>query len=115
MPYKNNTRAKEYKKQWNREYYLNNTDKEKERTKKRKQTLRRWFNEYKETLSCSKCGEGHPACLEFHHTKASEKDFMVSDSIERKGFSRDKILAEINKCTILCANCHRKIHAEGDI
>jgi hypothetical protein len=115
MPYKDKSREREYKRSWNKSYYLNNTENEKNRTRKRKQGLRKWFNEYKKTLSCSKCGETHSSCLEFHHNRAGEKDFMISDSIERRGFSKEKILAEIGKCTVLCANCHRKHHAEGDI
>jgi len=115
MPYKDKTKAKEYKKQWNKKYYLNNKEKEKNRTKLRKQALRKWFNDYKKTLSCSKCNEKHPVCLEFHHDNENEKQFGVSDCIEQRGFSREKILAEVGKCTVLCANCHRKYHAGGDI
>ncbi len=64
--------------------------------------------EYKSKLSCCKCGENHPACLHFHHRDKSTKSFSISDSIRR--FSLEKIIAEIAKCDVLCANCHAKLH-----
>lgn len=67
-----------------------------------------WLVEYKSKLSCCKCGENHPACLHFHHRDKSTKSFSISDSIRR--FSLEKIIAEIAKCDVLCANCHAKLH-----
>jgi hypothetical protein len=61
----------------------------------------------------STCGEcdrhGRPAVFEFHHIDATEKDFGIS----RSGIIRawDKIVAELEKCVMLCANCHREVHA----
>jgi hypothetical protein len=62
---------------------------------------------------CARCPENHPACLDFHHIDPSTKDksrpsrlhqaFDISWSIER-------IKKEIDKCEILCSNCHRKEH-----
>lgn len=67
-----------------------------------------WFQELKSQLSCSKCGENHPACLEFHHKNPQEKEFTISSMIGRK--RKELILEEIKKCVVLCANCHRKEH-----
>ncbi len=61
----------------------------------------------KETASCVECGESHPAVLDFHHVDAVEKDFEIS----RIGSnSLDSLIAELEKCIILCSNCHRKLH-----
>jgi len=68
-----------------------------------------WFNDYKKTLVCSKCGETHPACLDFHHLDTTKKDWSVS-IIARSTYSRETIMKEIKKCIILCSNCHRKLH-----
>ena len=48
--------------------------------------------------------------LEFHHVENSGKDFGISD----KGYTRswEKIREELDKCILLCANCHREVHAE---
>lgn len=60
---------------------------------------------------CLTCGRDGPAQLfEFHHLDASQKDFGIS---EDGGISRrwEKIVAELAKCAMLCANCHREVHA----
>ena len=59
---------------------------------------------------CSGCSNVVPDSLfEFHHWDAREKNFGIS----RDGLSRpwEAIAAELVKCVMLCANCHREIHA----
>ena len=53
----------------------------------------------------SKCS----AALEFHHKDPTQKDFGIS----AKGYTRswDKIKAELDKCVLLCSNCHRELHS----
>lgn len=78
---------------------------------RRKQRLRTWFTAYKrEHCQCSRCGEDHPACLDFHHV--GEKELGVSAMVTL-GYSKDSILKEVERCLVLCANCHRKEH-HGD-
>lgn len=72
---------------------------------------RNQFLRLKSTLACKKCGESHPACIEFHHRDAAKKEFNISQAW-RIGYSWERILAEIVKCDVLCANCHRKEHSE---
>ena len=111
MPYKDKKKAKEYSKRWNKAYYSKHKKEEIERSKARKKMLREWFNKYKKNLSCSKCGENHTACLEFHHLNEKEKSFGISHSIESMGYSKEKMMNEIKKCIVLCSNCHRKLHS----
>lgn len=62
---------------------------------------------------CIKCGYcKYPEVLEFHHKDPSQKLFGIG----QRGLTRswEKIKAEIGKCDLLCANCHREIHAEQD-
>lgn len=59
---------------------------------------------------CELCG--YSKCLdalEFHHRDPSEKDFSISS----RGHSRswERVKKELNKCSLVCANCHREIHA----
>lgn len=75
----------------------------------RRKTLRAWFNGLKDSMSCRYCGETCPQALDFHHRDPSEKAFSLSAQLE--SFSRKRILAEIAKCDVVCANCHRKLHA----
>lgn len=79
---------------------------------KRRKEIRRKAVEYLGG-KCSKCG--YNKCieaLEFHHKNPTEKDFSIS----RKGHCRSwaRVKNEIEKCDLLCANCHREIHAEID-
>ena len=83
----------------------------------RKQERKDWFNKLKIKLKCSKCGyskETHPSfsirALEFHHPQ-NNKLFAVGDGIHR-GFSKEKIMKEMNKCVVLCNRCHTEIHYE---
>ena len=47
--------------------------------------------------------------FEFHHLSARTKEFAIShDGISRRW---EKTVAELAKCVLLCANCHRETHA----
>ncbi|MFB6216867.1 MAG: homing endonuclease associated repeat-containing protein [Candidatus Aenigmatarchaeota archaeon] len=89
-------------------YYYKNRESEKKRTKERIEHLKEWFSGYKKNFECEECGEGHPACLDFHHP--GKKEIGVSELILRKHPSKERIKKEIQNCKVLCANCHRKHH-----
>lgn len=57
---------------------------------------------------CSLCGYSkHLSALEFHHLEPEHKDFTISKTRSR---SLDTIKPELEKCRLLCANCHREVH-----
>lgn len=58
---------------------------------------------------CSQCSEKDLACLDFHHRDPSEKEGNIA---EFRRYAVAKLLAEIAKCDVLCANCHRKHHRD---
>ena len=66
------------------------------------------FIDYKSKLKCSKCDESHISCLEFHHLDPSKKEGLIS----KMRSSRKKLKIELEKCIVLCSNCHRKLHYE---
>jgi hypothetical protein len=76
---------------------------------RRREEIRRWWNKLKDGMSCEQCGEDSPACLHFHHRDATNKLFEISNAVS-DGRAREKILAELEKCAVLCANCHLKLH-----
>lgn len=108
MPYKNREdqlAAQRRHYQNNREFYL-------QRNKIRKRDNRQKVRDYKTSRGCSICGESHFACLSFHHIDPNDKKLEVNGLISR-GYSWKVILREIEKCIILCENCHRKEHYNG--
>ena len=58
---------------------------------------------------CIACGENHPATLVFHHRDESIKEFNLAKAAAQN-ISKKRLLAEIAKCDVYCANCHRKLH-----
>jgi hypothetical protein len=58
----------------------------------------------KVTEGCKECGyNDHHAALDFNHRDPATKDFSPGQGI----YSTAKLQAEIDKCDILCSNCHR--------
>lgn len=121
--------TKEYKKEWrekNREklnaYYreYNKTDKAKAyredyrsiKNKKRRETAKQrkeFIQRYKLFCGCKICGYKKSAvALDFHHN-GDDKEKDISKMVSR-AFSLERIKAEIRKCVVLCANCHREHH-----
>ena len=83
-----------------------------------KANVKSWRKRTKELLveykggNCEVCG--YNKCieaLEFHHIDESTKSFALSGSTK----ALDKQKAEADKCLMLCANCHRELHAGLDI
>lgn len=75
---------------------------------KRRKKLRLWAI-IKRGGKCEICGYAKcKQALEFHHL-TGKKDFGIS----AKGYTRswEKVQQEISKCVLVCANCHREIHA----
>ena len=58
---------------------------------------------------CISCNYNEYAgALEFHHLDSEEKEFEISN---RKNYNFELIKKELDKCILLCSNCHREIHA----
>lgn len=74
--------------------------------KRRKANLRSVFHS-----KCCLCGfDEVQEALEFHHVKEEEKEFSIcSSSNQTKALEPQ--LKELKKCILLCANCHRGVHA----
>lgn len=61
------------------------------------------------SIGCQRCGFQDIRALEFHHRDPSQKSFGVSQAIAR-GLAKQRILDEIAKCEVICANCHAIEH-----
>ena len=68
------------------------------------------FREYKKTLRCNRCGYDDYRALQFHHTDDNKEG---TPSIIARHKSWDNVMKELNKCEVLCANCHQIEHYNG--
>jgi hypothetical protein len=81
-----------------------------------KRKVRKWYEGYKTTLKCARCGLSgaeQPERLHFHHRNGSDKEDNVGRMIGR-GYSIEHIKREIAKCEVLCDGCHAKEHGLSD-
>lgn len=74
-----------------------------------RKVLKKWALQEKGKKCCvcgyNKCIEA----LEFHHLNPNEKDFNLSDRNIKLDWN--KVKQEIDKCILVCSNCHREIHS----
>lgn len=63
----------------------------------------------KSQMKCQKCGENKDYMLDFHHLDPKEKENTVG-RMTSNNYRIDKVLDEIKKCIVFCANCHREFH-----
>ena len=73
---------------------------------KRRLRLQRttWLLDYFEAHPCRDCGESDPVVLDFDHH--GNKAFEIGEALTYRRW--ETILAEIAKCDVVCANCHRR-------
>ena len=94
--------------QKNKESHIENVNKNRKRLIQQSQ---QFVWDYLTTHPCVDCGESNPTVLEFDHVRG-KKVKAISD-FARQGYAISTIQAEISKCVVRCANCHRiKTHKE---
>lgn len=68
-----------------------------------------WLDKLKKSEECGRCGLKDHRVLDFHHKDGSSKSFSIANGVVN-GMNIDRLQTEINKCVILCSNCHRIVH-----
>lgn len=106
---KSNRTCHECRRKADKKYRENNRDKYNLRVKTKRVSTKIWAVEYKGG-KCNHCdGVFHHSAFDFHHvdpeTKESDLGLMMNLNI-------DKLKAELDKCILLCSNCHRVHHFE---
>ena len=90
---RNKEKCKAYSKKWYDDLYNGNKD---------------WAIEYLGG-ECSHCkGKFHRSVYDFHHLNPEEKETGLAKLLKKR--NRDNIKEELDKCILLCANCHRIEH-----
>ena len=106
MPYKDPEKRKEA---WRRSYYRNH-DKQKtqikERQKRYDERNRKFVLDWLREHPCADCGEADLLVLEFDHI-ADDKAADICHMMDN-GTSIERLKQEIDKCEVVCANCHRR-------
>ena len=63
---------------------------------------------------CERCGEEYPSDVyDFHHRDPHTKEFTL-DVSRMSAVKWSRIVAEADKCHLLCSNCHRLVHANNE-
>ncbi|SRR5258706_1756 len=107
--YMSNDMCKLCKKAYNKEYYLRTKERHnpsrRERTELMRNIARSFILEYLGSHPCVDCGEDDPIVLEFDHLE--DKTHNISAMIG-SGMTVASIIVEINKCQVVCSNCHKR-------
>ena len=102
-------RCKSCQKEYFKEYYKNNKEKHISAVRKSKISNIEINNQYIDKIKehgCTLCKEKEKCILDFHHIQ--DKDRNISDL--KRCSTLDVLKSEIEKCVLVCSNCHRKIH-----
>jgi hypothetical protein len=100
--------CRQCKKSYDAQYHQQNKARQVARNSYNRKKLKAEINEYKQKIGCKYCPENNPVCLDFHH-KNDDKLYNISRIVS--GVQKTKTWAEVAKCEVVCANCHRKLHA----
>jgi hypothetical protein len=96
---------KPFRKSWYKDNKERHLTQVKERKHEARKIAREYVWQYLSTHPCIVCGESDPVVLEFHHRYGKDKGISV---MAAGGYPVTTIQAEIDKCDVLCANCHRR-------
>ena len=95
----------EQKRTRERELYQENAPHKRKLLSQRRAEQRQWLASIKLSSGCVDCGfKGHADALHFDHLPQYTKSLNVGLALGR--CSRQRVLDEINKCEVRCANCH---------
>ena len=84
-----------------------NLDKRNKKTVERHKDKKKWAIDYKGGI-CVDCKQSFPTCVfDFHHLDESTKNENPSYFIR---LSKERAMEELDKCVLLCSNCHRIRH-----
>lgn len=77
--------------------------------KQKYQEKQQAVEELKSQCACAKCGDSRSYVLDYHHIDPSIKEANVARMLSNRS-NIEAINQEIDKCIVLCANCHREFH-----
>ena len=92
-------------------YYANNKERYRQNTLRQRAEKKEYLKEYK-NRPCMMCGIQYPHfVMELHHREPEKKEGYINATL--RGKSWNALITEVNKCDVLCANCHRLVEYGG--
>ncbi len=98
---------------YHREWYQKNKEKRRkqiqEHTNKQAKENKEFIKKYALEKGCCVCGYNKCArALDFHHVDPNTKSGHISEMVHHHAL--ESVKKEIEKCVVICANCHRELH-----
>lgn len=107
---KRHSACSDCRKKYQKGYYQRTKDnfieKKTNRLLDKRDEARHYVFQYLQTHPCEKCGEADPYVLTFHHVNGRKK--MNLSQMVNQGYSIEAVQEEMDKCIVLCANCHMR-------
>jgi hypothetical protein len=103
----NKSKMRSYRTKW----YRRNKEHAVQMVLRRRRLIELMVDRYKADRGCADCPEAFVPCLQFHHLDPSKKEIDISRAILR-GWSEERLLIEMKKCAVVCANCHIRRHVK---
>jgi hypothetical protein len=101
MPHTNPEKQRLAKRAW----YLKNKDKVRQQTKAQRTRNQEFVRSFLSEHPCVDCGESDIVVLEFDHQRDKTQEVC---ELARNGVSLQTLKNEIEKCDVVCANCHKR-------
>jgi hypothetical protein len=97
-----------------REHYLKNKDKIRKQVKIQKKAYVKWLRSLKDG-PCVDCNIKYPYyVMQFDHRDPKEKEFNIGSMLSLN-YNKERVLREVDKCDLVCANCHaERTHKRRD-
>lgn len=107
MPLKDKEKRKAYHKKYMKKWYAENKEKVFKTNRQTKLRIKERLDKYKLEKGCIQCGYNKCSeALDFDHIGNNKTDCV--SNMMRHGLAWSTILAEIDKCELVCSNCHRE-------
>jgi hypothetical protein len=108
---KKHSSCNECRRKYQADYYERTRQKQAEykasRQVDKREEARHFVFQYLQSHPCELCGESDPYVLTFHHIRGRKK--MNVSQMVNQGYSIEALQDEIDKCQVLCANCHMRV------
>jgi hypothetical protein len=96
------------KKEYDAAWYRVNKERRRAKVRADREAYIAWLDSLKDGKPCADCGQTYPPyVMEWHHIPGATKTLVLADT-RRAAHSKARILAELEKCELVCANCHRE-------